>query len=373
MAKGEAEGATGNQHTLTIGEAKRLAAVFFTARMPFMLVGAPGLGKTDCIKQSAENAGMDLIISHPVVSDPTDYKGMPWVMVAEEEVNGETVERNVAEFLPFSDLERIIKPARPTVFFLDDLGQAPPSVQAACMQLILARRINEHVVSDEVTFVAATNRRQDQAGVSGILEPVKSRFASILHLAADSEEWLDWASTAGMPAVLRAFIRWRPALIHDFKPTKDMTNTPSPRTVAAVGRILLSGCPTELLEPAIAGAAGDGFANEFMSYITLIKDMPDVDADIANPDKAVIPSEPAMLYAYCTAIADRAAKKAKDTSDKNRKTCENIVRLSMRIGDEASGEYAVLLIKDALQQNREGIKKNRAFLEWATKYNKLFM
>ena len=83
-----------------------------------------------------------------------------------------------AEFLPFGDLRALIQADKDTVFFLDDLGQAPPTVQAAAMQLILARRINGHHVSDSVTFIAATNRKQDKAGVSGILEPVKSRFAT---------------------------------------------------------------------------------------------------------------------------------------------------------------------------------------------------
>ncbi len=69
-----------------------------------------------------------------------------------------------------------------TACFIDDLGQATPAVQAAAMQLILARTLNGHRVSDHVVFIAATNRRTDRAGVSGILEPVKSRFATLVEL-----------------------------------------------------------------------------------------------------------------------------------------------------------------------------------------------
>ena len=77
---------------------------------------------------------------------------------------------------------------------MDDLGQAPPAVQAAAMQLILARRINGSLVSDEVCFVAATNRKNDKAGVARILEPVKSRFAAIVELTPCVEEWATWAA-----------------------------------------------------------------------------------------------------------------------------------------------------------------------------------
>lgn len=48
-----------------------------------------------------------------------------------------------------------------TACFIDDLGQATPAVQAAAMQLILALTLNGHRVSDQVVFVAATNRRTD--------------------------------------------------------------------------------------------------------------------------------------------------------------------------------------------------------------------
>ena len=39
--------------------------------------------------------------------------------------------------------------------------------------------------SDQVTFIACTNRKTDMAGVTGILEPVKSRFISISELTRD--------------------------------------------------------------------------------------------------------------------------------------------------------------------------------------------
>ena len=112
-----------------------------------LITGAPGTGKSDIVDQATREAGAELIISHPVTSDPTDFKGLGAL------VDGE------AKFLPFDQLKDLITATRPTVFFLDDLGQAPPAVQAAAMQLILARRVNGHKVSDAVTFIAATNRK----------------------------------------------------------------------------------------------------------------------------------------------------------------------------------------------------------------------
>src|SRR6185312_7031090 len=94
---------------------------------PVLIKGKPGIGKTEIISAAASDADSDLIISHPVVADPTDFKGLPF-----------PTSDGRAEFLPYGDLDRIKKASKKTVYFLDDLGQASAAVQAACMQLILA-------------------------------------------------------------------------------------------------------------------------------------------------------------------------------------------------------------------------------------------
>jgi len=47
---------------------------------PILIVGKPGTGKSDIVAQVALETKYRLIISHPVVADPTDYKGMPWAV-----------------------------------------------------------------------------------------------------------------------------------------------------------------------------------------------------------------------------------------------------------------------------------------------------
>ena len=114
------------------------------------------------------------------------------------------------------------------------------------MQLLLARRVNGHALPEHVTFVAATNRRTDRAGVSGILEPVKSRFAAIVELEPNLDDWCQWAFTAGVPAELIAFLRFRPDLLCKFTPSADLTNCPLPRTWAHVAQLLALRLPSTI-------------------------------------------------------------------------------------------------------------------------------
>lgn len=305
---------------------------------PVLLTGPPGIGKSDIIKQAAAAAKFKLIISHPVVSDPTDYKGLPF-----PKTDG------TADFLPFGELQQLISAKEKTVYFLDDLGQAPASVQAACMQLLLARRINGHKVSDKVTFLAATNRQQDRAGVTGILEPVKGRFVTIIGLEVNMDDWVTWALGNDMPTELIAFIRFRPELLDSFKPSKDLINTPTPRTIAAVGKQQADGLPQEYEYEVIKGAVGEAFAIEYTAFLKLFRELPSLDEIIMNPHHATVPKEPGALYAVASALAHKM-------NDQNiGAICSYLKRLPP--------ENSVACMQDAAIKNAS-ICKNRAYIEW---------
>ena len=300
------------------------------ALLPTLITGAPGIGKTELVESVARKLGADIILSHPVVSDPTDFKGLP-AKVSDTE----------ASFLPFGDLLAAMSAKRLTLWFFDDLGQAAPSVQAACMQLFLKREINGKRISDHICFVAATNRRQDKAGVSGILEPVKSRFVSIIELVADSQEWSTWAIGKSLSPTLIAFNRLRPDLLSQFNPTADMTNSPSPRTIFNLSRIEALGLPANIEAAAMAGATGEGYAVEYLAFKKMAASLVSVDAILAAPDKADLPKKPSEAYAVCTALAARA----------NDKTLGRIGIYAERLARAGQGEFSALTVRDCLRRN----------------------
>jgi hypothetical protein len=308
-------------------------------RFAVLIKGAPGIGKSDIVTSAAQQAGAHLIISHPVVSDPTDYKGLPFAKDGK------------ANFLPFDELQMLIDASGPTVYFLDDLGQAPASVQAACMQLILARRINGHKVSDHVTFIAATNRKEDKAAVSGLLEPVKSRFASIVELEVSPDDWVKWALNNNMPIELIAFIRFRPELLEKFTPTKDIVNSPSPRTIASIGKQQAANLPKDIELEVFTGAAGEAFALEYTAFLELFRNMPNVDKIILNPTGAEVPTQPGILYGLSGALAHKM----------NDNNIDAIVTYLERL----PGEMAVCCMKDAITRKPD-LTNTRAFIKFTT-------
>jgi hypothetical protein len=315
-----------------------LLATSFKHRRKVLIKGPPGCGKSELVDQAAAESQVDLIISHPAVSDPTDYKGMPAILP-----NG------TAEFLPFGDLNKLIQATKPTVCFFDDIGQAPNSVQAALMQLLQARRVNDHKISDHVLFCGATNDTKHMAGVSGMQEPVKSRWDTIVELESNVDDWCAWALDNDLPVELVAFIRFRPALLCDFKPTRELKNSPCPRTVTAVGNWLKIGVKDF---DVISGAAGEGFATELVAFLQMYAQLPNLDTILMNPDTAMVPEGAGAQYAVITGLARKSSAS----------NAERVFRYIKRLPKE----FEVCCVRDIWKVKPE-VQQTRAFVDWATR------
>ncbi len=326
-------------------DVSKLLAATIAARLAVLVTGAPGVGKSDVVEQAAASAKNELIVSHPVVSDPTEAKGIPWPKEGGK----------VATFLPFEDLHAALTCKKPTTWFIDDIGQAAPATQASFMQLLLARRVNGKKLPDHLTFVAATNRRTDRAGVSGLLEPVKSRFLSIVSLEPNLDDWCNWALKSGVPAELIAFLRFRPELLHQFNPTLDLVNSPCPRTWANVGRIINLDLPEKLELTTMIGAVGEGPAAECQAFLRIWRNLPSLDAILADPTSAEIPDQPATLYAVSVGLAAKA----------NQNNFSRIKTYADRMFEDGKGEFAVLTIRDCVRKN-PSIQSTPTFIELAS-------
>jgi MoxR-like ATPase len=289
-----------------------------------LIVGPPGIGKTDIVKAVCKDLGADMIISHPAVSDPTDYKGLPF----------KVSDNSHAEFLPFGETWRAIQADKVTLWFIDDLGQASEAVQKALMQLLLGRKLNGHKLSDKVVFCGATNDIGHRAGVTGLLEPVKSRWDSIVNLEPSLDDWCTWAYGNGQPAELIAFLRNCPELLSHFEPTKALINQPCPRTWASVGRRIARNQQDFDL---IAGAVGKGAAQELLAFLELAAKAPSLDAILMNPKTAPIPEKPALLYLVAAGLSQRAKK------DNFNRVYQYLLRLPQ--------SFRTMAIKDAINRD----------------------
>ena len=161
--------------------------------------------------------------------------------------------------------------------------------------------MGEYELPEGWTVVAAGNRETDRAVTHRMPSALANRFVH-LDFSVDPESWQEWAEGQGLSEEVRAFIRFRPNLLHDFDPRKDEKAFPSPRSWDFAARILESDPDPDVLLSLLKGTVGPGAATEFAGFSRMFRQLPDPDAVINQPDSAVIPEEPATLYALCEAL-----------------------------------------------------------------------
>ena len=326
-------------------------------REPFVVQGPPAVAKTDTIKQAALDAGVspeNTHVFHAAVMDPTDVKGLGAL------VNGN------AEFVPFGKLKQLVDATEPTLGFFDDIGHGTATVQASIMQLFLERACNGTALSPMVALAAATNRKGDKAGVRGLITPLLSRFTTILEMEVSVEDWVRWAFENKMPPEVISFIRFRPALLHDWKPDavdakgNTMVNQPTPRTVAAVGRLFRSGNKYLRAHEVLAGAAGESFATEFLGFVALMAQLGDLPMRISKGQANGVdcPADPSTLFALTGALSNMAARGDSEWA-----------AIAKWGSEYLPPEYQLRLLKDVEDKYGDTLVETRPFVEWQLQAN----
>lgn len=102
--------------------------------------------------------------------------------------------------------------------------------------------------------MAAGNRENDRAVTYRMPSALASRFVHF-DFEVDVDDWLKWAAANALPPELVSFIRFRPALLHDFDPKRNEKAFPTPRSWEFVGRIINASESERLEFTLIAGAA----------------------------------------------------------------------------------------------------------------------
>jgi hypothetical protein len=310
-------------------QVKAALKTFILAHIPAWVWGPPGVGKSSITRQLADELGVEFWDLRASTIDPVDLRGCP------------SVEEGITRWNPPEFLPRKGK----GVLMLDELGQVDQSVQKALLQLVLDRRLGNYVMPEGWHIIAASNRAEDRAGVGRTITPLLNRFAHI-DFELDGEEWFEWAALNGILPVVRAFLRFRPGLLLDFKPEIAQTQRafPTPRAWEKVSRALEVGFPPEIMVEAVAGLVGPGAGAEFGAFHEEWTRLERVEDILANPEQWAVPDKPSLLYAYAMAFADRA-----NTPEMDRINCvwRAIVRLP--------AEYAVLAAKDVLRLNKKAI------------------
>src|ERR1700733_985950 len=292
---------TGTERQAAAVEALGVAVA---ARVPVLLWGAPGTGKTSVIRAMADALGWPCETVIASIREPSDFAGLPVVV-------GDGV-----RFAPPAWARRLAEAGR-GLLFLDELSTAPPAVQAALLRVVLERVVGDLELPPEVAVVAAANPPEQAADGWDLSAPLANRLC---HLAWDIDPRAvadglaaGWEAEVGLAlALVAAFLHVRPALA--CAPPSDAASSgrgwPSPRTWEMAARLMAAagaaGAGDEARSALIRGAVGDGAGVEFLAWL-IEMDLPDPEQVLADPGSFRLPERGDRAYAALASIAAAVA------------------------------------------------------------------
>jgi hypothetical protein len=318
---------------MTISRLKDLIP-FIPPDIAILLIGPPGIGKTDTARQMAKEANeamkadkfhfhmvdmktdpaaqlslkedLEKMKTHLEIIDlnahlPEDLSGYPRPCDDEQ-----TVIRLPEEWMRNLSYDAIGD--EPGILVLDDISQTGPSMQAAVFRVCLERKAGATNLGTNVRVILTANRRSDRAGAGTILSPLVGRCWAV-PLIPDLESWLAWASNEGVDKRIRGFLRFKPNYLSRLPANADeFGRFASPRGWAFLSRCLRAGLhDTDIFELARCFISS-GPANEFAAFCRYYGSIPDPLKALKDPSIVGVIRDTSKLIAVLMSLMDTAVR-----------------------------------------------------------------
>jgi len=209
---------------VTVKEAKFLCKKIMQAGEVPLLVGHFGVGKTDIARQIAAENDKKIVIIVLSQMEPGDLIGLP--------ARGE-------------DRTTFLRPDwwpedGNYLIVLDEINRAHRSIRNAIMQLLIDKRIHNHVLPDGVWIMATMNppdEEYDQADL--ITDPAFISRFFVLHVNPTVDEWKEWAQINGVEPKVIDFVASYPEFLYTSSPLSLRVELrPSPRSWYKLSNVL---------------------------------------------------------------------------------------------------------------------------------------
>ena len=276
--------------TVSPNEAKAAVRKALKIQRPLFLWGAPGIGKSDIVKQIGDEQGREVIDVRLSLWEPTDIKGIPYYNSVE----------NTMTWAPPAELPT--DPESTAILFLDELNSAAPATQAAAFQLVLNRRVGTYKLPKGVAIVAAGNRETDKGVTYRMPSPLANRFVH-LELRTDFEDWHQWAVSNRIHEQVVGYIGFAKGDLYDFDPKSASKSFATPRSWSFVSELLTDDDLSEgTLTDLVSGAIGEGLAIKFMAHRKVAKQMPKPEDILSGKVEKVSIKEISAMYSLAISL-----------------------------------------------------------------------
>lgn len=320
---------------------------------PMLIFGAPGVGKSDQVRSAGDED--DLIIDLRLNSlEAIDMRGLP-IIKKDENKNPVAVEWVRPEFLP-SEKGIVVNGRcyKKGILFLDELNTAQPSVQNPALQLVLDRRIGQHVLPRSWYICAAANRAEDRAHTFPLSAALLDRF-NIYDYSPNHHHWTKWAMQNEVHPDVIGFISFSPSAL--LAPRKDeYSPSANPRSWCRVSSRLRAGQkdPTQ-----IRSCIGSQ-ASEFCAYLKVCASLPSIPRLVEGKETFTENKrEISVAYAVANAVASHLLQ-----HDDPAKVLENCVKVISGISPEPASLFYRRVMLSGSEKLKTMLFHSKAVAAW---------
>jgi len=323
------------------------------ARVPVILWGPPGQGKTSVIRALAELQGRHIEILLASIREPQDFAGLP------------SIHEGAMSLIPPNWAARLRDDGN-GILFTDEVNTAPPAVQAALLRVCLDKVAGDCELGERTSIIAAANPPEQAADGWDLAPPLANRFCHLdWTLPSDvvrdglAGQWPE-VQIASVKAgavedavareriVVAGFLTGRPDLTTVLpKGTSEQGRAfPTPRSwemLITLGAwcdaLELDGSVRRML---MRGCVGQGASAEFLTYRDNL-DLPDPEAILAAPTKFKPPKRADQVYVVGAGVL--AALRRENTEER----WHSAGRVLERIAGAGNPDIAVAFARDWLR------------------------
>ncbi len=276
-------------------------AICIQAKIPILIWGSPGSGKTSAITSITKFFQLPIEIVLASIREPSDFSGLPVI---------DPVNKTTSFAAP--DWARRLSNKGQGVLFLDELTTAAPAVQKALLRVVLDKVVGDLALPKNIAIVAAANPPDEAADGNDLAPPMANRFVH-LNWPNDAQAWCqgikqgwhigslpllaqNWESQIeSVKTLITGFISKMPQMLYQFPsdPTQMGKAWPSNRSWDMAIRVMAA-CQSanisdEIMYSLIAGCIGEAAAISLSSYLREMN-LPDPEQLLANPNSLVLPT-----------------------------------------------------------------------------------
>lgn len=301
-------------------------AVCIEARIPVILWGPPGQGKTSVLNSIAEKQSRTMETLLASIREPQDFAGLPSV------VNGRAN-------LVAPDWAHRLSEDGNGILFTDEVNTAPPSVQAALLRVCLDRVAGDCELGEMTSVVAAANPPELAADGWDLAPPLANRFCHLqwqlppeIVSQGLTGSWPDFELPEKLmdfdkvleeeKAIVAGFISSRPELttvIPDGSGEQGRA-FPTPRSWEMVATLLAHAKCWNLSDGVmrflVSGSIGQSAGIEFLNYRNNL-DLPDPDMVLRGAESFSFPERADQTYVILAGAINLAERRAPDEDSWN--------------------------------------------------------